>query len=89
LAPRPELLAGSAHGCTEELLIAHGFIDATIAGLLDTGLVVATTKRVLAGERSVDVTWFMITGRGRAALETVIVPVPDERGRPLMRRRRD
>jgi hypothetical protein len=83
-----ELLADSADGCAEALLFAHGFTEATIAGLVDTGLVVPTTKRVLAGERSVDVTWFMITGRGRASLETVIVPVPDERGRPLTRRRR-
>jgi hypothetical protein len=34
-----ELLAGSADGCTEALLFAHGFTEATIAGLVDTGLV--------------------------------------------------
>jgi hypothetical protein len=76
-----ELLASSADGCTEALLFAHGFTDATIAGLVDTGLVAATTKRVLAGQGPVDLTWFKITGRGRAALETVTVPVPDVRGR--------
>ena len=62
-----ELLAGSADGCTEALLFAHGFTEATIAGLIDTGLVVATTKRVSAGRGNVDLTWFKITGRGRAA----------------------
>jgi hypothetical protein len=84
-----ELLAGSAGGCTKELLFAHGFTDATIAGLVDTGLVAATTKRVSAGQRNGAVTRFMITGRGRAALETVLMAVPDKRGRPIARRRRD
>jgi hypothetical protein len=34
-----ELLASSADGCTEAFLFAHGFTEATIAGLIDTGLV--------------------------------------------------
>jgi hypothetical protein len=63
-----ELLADSAGGCTEALLFAHGFTTATIAGLVDTGLVAVTTQRVLAGNGG-DVTRFIITGRGRAALE--------------------
>jgi hypothetical protein len=71
-----ELLAGSADGRTEALLFAHGFTEATIAGLIDTGLVAATTKRVLAGRGTVDLTWFKITGRGRAAMETVTMAVP-------------
>jgi hypothetical protein len=87
-----KLLASSANGCTEEFLFAHGFTDATIAGLLDTGVVAATTKRVLAGQcNGPDVTRFMITGRGRAALKRVRVPVlpneRDERGRLMVRRR--
>jgi hypothetical protein len=40
-----ELLASSADGCTEAFLFAHGFTEATIAGLIDTGLVAMTTKR--------------------------------------------
>ena len=56
LAPALELLAGSAGGCTKELLFAHGFTDATIAGLVDTGLVAATTKRVSARQRNGAVT---------------------------------
>jgi hypothetical protein len=63
-----ELLASSADGCTKEFLFAQDFTDATIAGLVDTGVVAATTKRVLAGQcTGPDVTRFMITGRGRAA----------------------
>jgi len=64
-----ELLAGSADGCTEELLFAHGFTDGTIAGLVDTGVVTMPTQRVVAGRRLVDVTRFMITSRGWAAME--------------------
>jgi hypothetical protein len=84
-----ELLADSADGCTEAFLFAHGFTEATIAGLVDSGLAAATTKRDLAGQRYVDVTWFMITARGRATLERVTLPAPNERGRPLTRRQRD
>jgi hypothetical protein len=51
-------------------LVARGFADAVIAGLVDTGLVAATTKRVLAGQRTVDVTSFNITDRGRQTLAT-------------------
>jgi hypothetical protein len=84
-----ELIAGSADGYTEVLLFAHGFTEATIAGLVDTGLVAATTERVIAGQRPVDVTRFIITRRGCAALERATLPVPNERGRPLTRRQRD
>ena len=71
-----ELLAGSAGGCTEALLLAHGFTTATIAGLVDTGLVAVTTQRHLAGQcNGADVTRFMITRRGRAAL-TPLPTVP-------------
>jgi hypothetical protein len=64
-----ELLATSADGCTTALLVAHGLADSTITGLIGTGLVVATTKRVLADQRTVDVTRFRITNAGRLALE--------------------
>lgn len=66
-----ELLADSAGGCSEALLFTHGFTTATIAGLVDTGLVVVTTQRVLAGNGG-DVTRFIITSRGRA----VLTPLP-------------
>jgi hypothetical protein len=87
--PALELLADSVDGCTEALLFAHGFTSATIAGLVDSGLAAATTKCVLAGQRYVAVTGFKITARGRATLERVSLPVPNERGRPMARRRRD
>jgi hypothetical protein len=51
------------------LLSTHGFLSATIAGLVDSGLVVVTTERVLVDQRTVDETRFKITDRGPAALE--------------------
>jgi hypothetical protein len=88
--PALELLARSADGCSQELLFARGFTDATIRGLVDAGLVAATTKRVLAGQRNGDVTLLMITGRGRIALETVPVPaVPNADGPLIAHWRRD
>jgi hypothetical protein len=64
-----ELLAGSANGCTAAVLFAHGFSDAVIAGLVDTGLATSTIERVLAAGRNVDVMRLRITDRGRLALE--------------------
>ena len=64
-----ELLAGSGEGCTASLLSAHGLPSEVIAGLVDTGLAVMTTEQVLTGQRTVDMTRFKITDRGRLALE--------------------
>jgi hypothetical protein len=63
-----EMLAGSTDGCTASLLSAHGLPTEVIAGLVDTGLVAVMTDRVLTGQRTVEVTRFRITDRGRAAL---------------------
>jgi hypothetical protein len=81
-----ELLAGSAEGYTALILVAQGFPSTVIARLVDSGLVAAATKRVLADQSTVDVTRFIITPRGRATLERVTVPAPNERGRLLARR---
>jgi hypothetical protein len=65
---RARRFAGSAKGCTASLLTTHGFASSVIAGLVDTGLVVATTERILVGQRPIDMTWFEIADRGRATL---------------------
>src|SRR5215470_11468245 len=44
-----ELLAGSADGCTEALMLAHGLRIALLVGLINAGLASATTDRVVAG----------------------------------------
>ena len=64
-----ELLAGSAEGCTETLLGAHGFTGMQIDGLVEARLATCSTRTVLAGERPVEVTTVRITDVGRAMLE--------------------
>jgi hypothetical protein len=49
------LLAESAHGCAEALLLAHGFRLAMLAELISTGFAAAKAVRVVAGGRPVDV----------------------------------
>jgi len=63
-----EMLAKSGDGCTTLVLFAQGFPSTVIARWVDCGLVTATTERVLANQRSVDVTRVRITDPGRLAL---------------------
>jgi hypothetical protein len=62
------LLAGSRDGCTEAVMLAHGFTVETMVALIQAGLARATTERVVApgykGERA----WVKITEAGRRAL---------------------
>jgi hypothetical protein len=64
-----ELLAGSAEGCTETLLGAHGFTGMQIDGLVEAKLATSSTRAVRAGERLVEVTMVRITDAGRVLLE--------------------
>jgi hypothetical protein len=66
-----EMLAGSRHGVTEDLLVlAHGFNSDMIAGLVRTKLATAQRETVKAGGESVEVVRIRITEAGRQALET-------------------
>jgi hypothetical protein len=55
--PRPdrrralELLAASRDGCTETVMLAHGFTVAQMVDLVRAGLATATAERVVAGRR--------------------------------------
>jgi len=62
------LLAEIADGCTEAILLAHGFQPKLIVELVDTGLAIAAAERVLAGGRPVEVTRVRITEAGRQKL---------------------
>jgi len=64
-----ELLAGSADGMTEAMLVAHGFTVEQMVELIRTGLATATTGRVMAGARPLKVARLRITEAGRRALE--------------------
>jgi hypothetical protein len=70
------LLAGSPLGCTEAIMLAHGFTVEVLRRLVLDGLATATPGTVQAGGRRVKVTWLRITDVGRQAS-----PARSRRGR--------
>jgi hypothetical protein len=62
------LLAGSPLGCTEAIMLAHGFTVEMLGRLVLDGLATATTGTVRAGGRPIKVMWLTITDLGRQAL---------------------
>jgi hypothetical protein len=64
-----ELLAGSRDGCTEAIMLAHGFTVAQMVELVRAGLATANSERLVAGGRMVEVAQVQITEAGRRALE--------------------
>jgi hypothetical protein len=50
-----ELLAGSRDGCTEAIMLAHGFTVAQMVELINAGLATAKAERVVAGGRAIEV----------------------------------
>jgi hypothetical protein len=65
-----ELLAASREGCTEAIMIAHGFTVRQMVELVRAGLATAYTRRVIVGRRTVEVAHLKITDAGRQSLET-------------------
>lgn len=63
-----KLLAGSTDGCTEAILLAHGFTVDMLAGLIRAGLATAQAERMMAGGRAMEVTRIRITDAGRRAI---------------------
>jgi hypothetical protein len=62
------LLAESPDGCTDALLLAHGFPLKVILGIVSSGLATATADRAFAAGRPIDVARLQITDAGRRAL---------------------
>jgi hypothetical protein len=62
------LLAGSTLGCTEAIMLAHGFTVEVLRRLVLEGLVTAAPGTVNAAGRPIKVTWLTITDLGRQAL---------------------
>jgi hypothetical protein len=62
------VLAGSPHGCTEAIMLAHGFTVETLGRLVLDGNATATPGIIHAGGRPITVTWMTITDLGRQAL---------------------
>jgi hypothetical protein len=55
------LLAGGPHGCTEAIMLAHGFKPDLLAALVRDGLATTQPGTIRAGRRQLDVVWVMIT----------------------------
>ena len=64
------LLAGTPRGCTESLMMAHGFKIEMLAGLVRDGFAVAESEAMTAGGRKIAVTRVMITEAGRRDLSS-------------------
>jgi hypothetical protein len=63
-----EILAGTPHGCTEEILRAHGFTVRLLAGIVRAGFAVAQPHIVKAGGRTLSTLRVTITDVGRQTL---------------------
>ena len=63
-----ELLAASPDGCTEAIMLAHGFTVELMVDLCIAGLAIAAPERMVAGGRTVEVVRMKITESGRRAL---------------------
>ena len=62
------VLAGSADGVTEALMLARGFTIPLLVELIHAGLASATIDRVIAGRRTLNVVRLKITDVGRQEL---------------------
>jgi hypothetical protein len=60
-----QLLARSPNGCTEALIMAHGFEGAMLGQLMLDGLDLATPYHTRAGRRQMTVVWITIITTGR------------------------
>ena len=63
-----ELLASSRDGCTEAIMIAHGFTVPQMVELVRTGLATTHTRSAIAGRRTIKIAYMKITEAGRQAL---------------------
>jgi len=62
------VLAVSPDGCTEAILLAHGFTFVQLTKVVRAGLATAKGERMMAGKRAMEVTRVRITEAGRQAL---------------------
>jgi hypothetical protein len=63
-----EHLAACGDGCTEELMLAHGFSIPLMVELINGGLASASVERVIAGRQKIEVARVRITEAGRRML---------------------
>jgi hypothetical protein len=63
-----KLLAVSRNGCTEAVMLAHGFPVPLLVELVRSGLASATPERMVAGKHTMEIATLRITDAGRRAL---------------------
>ena len=63
-----ELLASCRDGCTEAIMVAHGFTVEQMVELVRGGLATAKAERIVGGGRTIEVTRVRITEAGRQVL---------------------
>ena len=63
------VLGDNPDGCTQAILLAHGFRSQLLAELVRTKLVTEHYERVMQGGRPINVTRMRITAAGRLALK--------------------
>jgi hypothetical protein len=63
-----ELLASCRDGCTEALMLAHGFTTPQLVELVRAGLATVTAERMVAGNKTIEVARVRITEVGRKVL---------------------
>jgi hypothetical protein len=63
-----ELLAASDDGVTEAIMLAHGFTVERLVELVRAGLASAMPERVVAGNKTMQITVVRITEAGRRTL---------------------
>jgi hypothetical protein len=73
--------AGSRDGCTEAIMMAHGFTVEMPVDLVRAGLATAKAERVVAGGRAIEVARVRITEAGRRALADAAQEAPSRAGR--------
>jgi hypothetical protein len=62
------LLASSRDGCTEAIMLAHGFSIDMMVELVNGGLASVTAERMVVGRERIEVAVVRITEAGRRAL---------------------
>ena len=67
-----QLLARSPAGCTETLMLAHGFSAEMLGRLVIDGFASVERGTMLAGERQLTVRWMEITEFGLAAISDAV-----------------
>jgi hypothetical protein len=67
-----ELLSRSPTGCTETLMLAHGFSAEMLGRLVVDGFAGVQRGIILAGERQLMVNWMEITDLGHIAISDAV-----------------